>query len=157
MKKNILVLVSFIILVFGVLSLAPAVLAETSDGTTGQNQNSLWSGQDGMAEVGLSFNSSTSGDSELVSTIIKIINTALGFLALIAVVITMIAGYQWMTAGGNEETVKAAKTRLKNGLIGLIIILLAWIIVYTVLLQTTCYLSDTYAAKNNTCWNYGRR
>lgn len=57
---------------------------------------------------------------------VNIINLVLSFLGLIAVVIILIGGFKWMTAGGNEEKVGEAKKLLIAGLIGLVIILLAW-------------------------------
>jgi hypothetical protein len=39
----------------------------------------------------------------------RIINIALGFLGIIAVVIVLLGGFKWMTAGGNEDKVEEAK------------------------------------------------
>ncbi|MEK7618710.1 MAG: hypothetical protein AAB416_00530 [Patescibacteria group bacterium] len=44
----------------------------------------------------------------------------------------MISGFQWMTAGGDEDAVKQAKARLGHGLIGLILIFASWSIAYYV-------------------------
>ena len=57
---------------------------------------------------------------------VGIINLVLSFLGLVAVVIVLIGGFKWMTAGGNEEKVGAAKKLLVGGLVGLVIVLLAW-------------------------------
>ncbi len=72
---------------------------------------------------------------DLAVVAVKIINWVLGFLALIAIVIVLIGGFEWMTAGGSEDKVKTAKKRLTYGLIGLAIIFLAWAIVRFVLTQ----------------------
>ncbi len=56
----------------------------------------------------------------------RIINFALGFLGLIAVLIIIYAGFKWMTSGGNEEKIAEAKRTLFAGLIGLVIILSSW-------------------------------
>jgi hypothetical protein len=56
----------------------------------------------------------------------RIINVALGFLGVIAVVIILLGGFKWMTAGGNEEAVEEAKKILMAGVIGLVIILASW-------------------------------
>lgn len=56
----------------------------------------------------------------------SIINVALGFLGVIAVVIILMGGFKWMTAGGNEEKVGEAKKLLGAGVIGLAIVLAAW-------------------------------
>jgi hypothetical protein len=60
------------------------------------------------------------------TTAVQLINLVLSFLGLVAVVIVLIGGFKWMTAGGNEEKVGSAKKLLVGGLIGLIIVLLAW-------------------------------
>ncbi len=57
---------------------------------------------------------------------VRIINLVLSFLGLVAVAIVLIGGFKWMTAGGNEEKVGSAKKLLIGGLIGLIIVLVAW-------------------------------
>ena len=66
---------------------------------------------------------------DLIMTIIKIINWALGFLALVAIILVIYAGYLWMTAGGNTKQVDKAKKILINALIGLVIIVLSFAIV----------------------------
>ncbi|MFZ2310695.1 MAG: pilin [Patescibacteria group bacterium] len=65
-------------------------------------------------------------DSSPVSIVIRIIQIALSFLGFIAVVIVIYAGFLWMTSGGNEDKIAEAKRWLKNGAIGLLIILSAW-------------------------------
>lgn len=55
-----------------------------------------------------------------------VINAILGFLGIIAVVIILLGGFKWMTAGGNEDKVDEAKKLIKSGIIGLVIILAAW-------------------------------
>jgi hypothetical protein len=68
------------------------------------------------------------GQSDLKSSIGNIINVFLGFLGIIAVVITLMGGFKWMTAGGNDEKVAEAKRLLIAGIIGLAIILTAYAI-----------------------------
>ncbi len=58
----------------------------------------------------------------------RIINVALGFLGIIAVVIVLYGGFMWMTAAGNEERISKAKQILTAGIIGLVIIVMAWAI-----------------------------
>lgn len=66
-------------------------------------------------------------DSQIV--IGQIIKIALGFLGLIGLVIVIIAGFKWMTSGGNEEKVKSAKKMLLAGAAGMVVILFSYIIV----------------------------
>ncbi len=65
----------------------------------------------------------------------NIINIVLGFLGIIAVVIILFAGFQWMTAGGEEDKVKTAQQRLIQGAVGMVLIVAAWIIAYFVIDQ----------------------
>ncbi len=58
----------------------------------------------------------------------RIINVLLGFLGIIAVVIVLYGGFMWMTAAGNEERISKAKQILTAGIIGLVIIIMAWAI-----------------------------
>lgn len=55
------------------------------------------------------------------------------FLSIIFFVQIIIGGVQWMNAGGNEEAVASAKKRIVNGIIGVGIVLSAYIITYFVL------------------------
>ena len=59
----------------------------------------------------------------------SIINTASGFLALLAVVYALWGGFQIMTAAGDDKKVGAGKTIIMNAAIGLVVIFLAWSIV----------------------------
>ena len=81
------------------------------------------------------------GDDALPTIVVNLINLVLGFLALIAVVIILIGGFEWMTAGGNDDKVKTAQNRLKYGLIGLVIIFVAWGVVTYVLSTLNTQLS----------------
>ena len=62
-------------------------------------------------------------------TIIRIINYILSFLAIIGVIMIIIGGLTWATAGGNEEKVGKAKKTILSAVIGLAVVLLAWVIV----------------------------
>ena len=75
-------------------------------------------------EGGLSETLGDTADPRVVAS--RIINIALGFLGIIAVVLVLYGGFMWMTAAGNEERVKKAKQILTAALIGLVIIIMAW-------------------------------
>jgi len=59
----------------------------------------------------------------------RIVQLFVSFAGVIMLVIVVYAGILWMTAGGNTENVEKAKKLLRNAIIGLIIVLLAYIIV----------------------------
>jgi hypothetical protein len=77
----------------------------------------------GLEPVGNEISLSNRDPREIVGSII---NVALGFLGVIAVVIILMGGFKWMTAGGNEDKVSEAKKLLGAGVIGLVIVLAAW-------------------------------
>jgi len=78
---------------------------------------------EGMEEV---LTTSQLPTTPLVTVIGNIIKWVLGFLGLIATIIIIIGGFQWMSSGGNQEKIDKAKKLMINGLIGLIIVLLAY-------------------------------
>jgi len=83
---------------------------------------------------------------DLRAVIGSIIKTVLGFLGVVAIIIILIGGFKWMTAGGSEEKVGEAKKWLISGIIGLAIILAAYAIttfVISSLMEAT--ISDTGA------------
>lgn len=71
-------------------------------------------------------------DKPLTEQIISIVSWVLGFLALVAVVMIIYGGFTWLTAAGNEERIASAKKIISAAIIGLVIILLAWAIVWFV-------------------------
>ncbi|MBU1037112.1 hypothetical protein KKF32_03685 [Patescibacteria group bacterium] len=62
----------------------------------------------------------------------RVIAYVLGFVGIIFLILIIISGFQWMTAGGNEEKVGIARKRIVSAVIGLFIILAAYLITYFV-------------------------
>jgi len=62
------------------------------------------------------------------NVIVNVIQVILSFLAIVAVIIILIGGFLWMTAGGNDEKVTQGRKYLVNGAIGLLIVLAAFAI-----------------------------
>ena len=58
----------------------------------------------------------------------EIIKNVLGFIGIFFLILVISGGYQWMSAGGNEEIIGKAKKRIINATIGLIIVLVAYIL-----------------------------
>ncbi len=65
-------------------------------------------------------------DVTLVDTIGNIIKIVIGLIGLIALVIFIAGGFMWMTAGGNEEQIEKSKKLMKNAVIGIIIVVVAY-------------------------------
>lgn len=64
--------------------------------------------------------------------IIKAINILLGVAALVAVLFLVIGGFRYITSAGNDEQAKAGRKTIINALIGLVVIILAYVIVSAV-------------------------
>ena len=69
------------------------------------------------------------GTKEVRDVAVNVIQTLLGILGILALVIILIGGFRWMTAAGNEDNVAAAKKTIAAGIVGLIIIFFAYAIV----------------------------
>jgi len=78
-------------------------------------------------DLGTGYGATTGlGSGDIRDTVASIINVAMGLLGIVAVVIILIGGFTWMTAGGNDEKVAEAKKWIFSGVIGLAIILSAY-------------------------------
>jgi cytochrome bd-type quinol oxidase subunit 2 len=110
-----------IIILFSFFSVAQAGFL------TGNTAESLRSNADKIQESAGFDSSLTLG--EAVAVIVK---TFLGLLGVIFVILIIIAGYNWMTAAGDEEKIKKATSTIRSAIIGLIIIVAAYAITYFV-------------------------
>jgi hypothetical protein len=91
------------------MPLIPFASAQTSPLSTAASQQ--------VADV-----AGVGGSTDLLQIIGRIINIGLGFLGILFLGITLYAGYLWMTSDGKGAGVEEAQKRLKNGVIGLLII-----------------------------------
>ena len=69
----------------------------------------------------------------LVSMINVIIVWLFGIIFIMFGVIATIAGFGLVTSGGNQTALDAAKTKLSNAIIGLIIVMAAWLLIDTIM------------------------
>ncbi|MFC1613614.1 hypothetical protein ACFL23_04815, partial [Patescibacteria group bacterium] len=95
--------------------------------------------QEKMETIGAPYNPENVGMADDKKNAIGLYRLAIGlitsFIGVLFFIQTIVGGIQWMTAGGNEEKVTSAKTRFTNGIIGIAIVLSAYIITYFVLAQ----------------------
>lgn len=75
------------------------------------------------------FGLTAASESDPRDMAVSIVKYLMTFLGIIAVVVILIGGFKWMTAGGNEDRVGEAKSMIIAGAIGLVIILAAFAIV----------------------------
>lgn len=67
----------------------------------------------------------------------QIILALLGFVGLIFLILTIYAGFLWMTAGGNDDKVKKSKQIIVSAVIGMIIIFSSYALASFFLQQVT--------------------
>ncbi|KKR91945.1 MAG: hypothetical protein UU95_C0024G0007 [Parcubacteria group bacterium GW2011_GWC2_42_12] len=117
-----------------ILVLAPLAVDFSS---TSQAQAGTWwdkAQQGGLNQVGQAYGGAAEPRSITV-IVIDAIRIVLGFLGIIAMIIVLYAGFKWMLSGGSEEKVGEAKKMLIAGIIGLVLILSAYIIANFVINQ----------------------
>ena len=108
MKKAIKVSVSFLVVCLMLMALP--VTAQVD-----------W-GIEYAAKVGL-------GTAEVRDVAAKVVNTLLGLLGIVALIIILYGGFTWMTAAGSDEKIASAKKTIAAGIVGLIVIFFAYAIV----------------------------
>lgn len=113
MKKTLLVFT--LVLVAGLFLAAPAALAVD---TTYLKQIAT--------DLGLPKYESFS---EFLNDFITVLLTV---IFIITVLVAIIAGYRMVTSGGNEETLEKARRTLTWAIGGMVVVLLAWLIVWAV-------------------------
>jgi hypothetical protein len=109
--------ISIILFSFSILSLETADAARLKD-TFNDSLNKTAQGT-GHLDVAIS----TKSPFEVVSFIIK---TVLAFLGIAFLILMIYGGFKWMLSAGNEQGIGEAKKIIKNGFIGLIIIVSAY-------------------------------
>jgi hypothetical protein len=146
LKSRLLVLCSLFVIVLG--GLVPAAAFAQSDCTPNSPANGGGSDciQGGLCSgaQSLSINSSNPSDttcteqgSGLQGTIKTVVNILSIVVGIVAVIMIIIAGFRYITSGGKQESVTAAKNTILYAVIGLIIVALAQVIVRFVLTRTT--------------------
>lgn len=79
-----------------------------------------------QADVSAGYGYDTSGN--VLALIQTVISAFLGLIGAILLIYLLYAGYNWMTAQGEEEKVTKAKNTLKRAIVGVIIIVAAYAI-----------------------------
>lgn len=69
---------------------------------------------------------------DIRQAIMNVTNWILGFIAIVATLVIIYGGVQYLTAGGNEDNVAAAKKTISFGIIGIVICGLAYAMVIVV-------------------------
>ena len=68
---------------------------------------------------------------DLEATVMNITNWILGFVFLIAVLMIIFGGVMYLTSAGSQDATDKAKKTIMYALIGLAVVLLAWVLIST--------------------------
>lgn len=66
------------------------------------------------------------GGNDLETTVVGLLEFALGVLAVVAVVFVLYAGFTWMTSRGQTAVIEKSQQTLTRAVIGLVIVMAAW-------------------------------
>ncbi len=108
------------ILVVALMVMLPVFAMVLTANAQGAN-DMLWGGYEGNIQTATGL-----GNEDPRAMAGAVVNIVLGFLGVIAVLIILLGGFKWMTAAGNEDKVSEAKKLIGAGVIGLVIILMAF-------------------------------
>lgn len=118
MRKTI---IGFAIAIFSITAMASIASAPLP--VAAADNNLLWGNEFNSSQVQGELGLGNRDPRAIVASVVRII---LGFLGIVAVIIILLGGFKWMTAGGNEEKVGEARKLIVQGIIGLVIILAAF-------------------------------
>jgi len=93
--------------------------------------------QKGLSTIGQTAYETSEQPRDIRLIVGSVIKTVLSLIGFILVVLMIISGIQYMTAAGNKTGVENAVKRIKNALIGLIIILVAYAATFFIIQQLT--------------------
>jgi hypothetical protein len=109
-----------------ILIIPGLVFADTAPAVNSEAKKTI---TDRLSNVAVKYGPfSTASNTSLASTLGVVIQAALSLLGIIFLIITILAGYKWMTASGNEADVEKAKDSIKRAVIGLLVTISAWAI-----------------------------
>lgn len=66
--------------------------------------------------------------SEVGCVLASIISVVLGFVGIVLFVMLVIGGFKWLTSGGDPKGIEGAKATITNAIVGLLVIIFAYII-----------------------------
>lgn len=105
--------------------IAPSVWAQGSNNVVVPQQSPLLGR---LQNVGTDAGYVDNGEGGMLLIVGYVINGLLGLLGAIFIILMLLAGYNWMTANGDEAKIDKAKDTIRASIIGLIIIVGAFAI-----------------------------
>jgi hypothetical protein len=139
-KQKLLVLGSLLVLALPVAIPAGVSAASSCDPNTPGSSNcitgGLCQGAQNLQVTATTAECTEQNSGGLQGTIKTIVNILSVVVGIVAVIMIIIGGFRYITSGGKQESVTAAKNTILYALIGLVIVALAQVIVRFVLTRT---------------------
>jgi heme/copper-type cytochrome/quinol oxidase subunit 2 len=88
----------------------------------------------GTVTIGPPWGTGPKNINELIG---NITNWVLGIAGAVAVLFIIISGLRYITAGGDSKQTEAAKSSLRNAIIGLVIVVVAFLVVQIIVVALT--------------------
>lgn len=79
----------------------------------------------GLSSIGESYGEAGAPQKSIYSIVATIVRIVLSLLGVIFVVLLILAGFKYMTSGGDQDKIKEAVGQIRNAVIGLIIVVTA--------------------------------
>jgi len=129
MKKN-----TFLKLSIGLLTISFILFLPIANLSAASSKDTILTGLNVTAESADIATTKNPADANAIANSVGvIINYLFGLLGLVFLTVVLVGGYVWLTAGGNEENIGKAKKWIVNGINGMIVIFLAYALVYVIL------------------------
>lgn len=137
LKNKLTVLAALLML--AIPAAVPAMASAQCDPSNPGNQNCIQGGLCKGAEtltVTQGTGTCTEQNQGLTGTVKTVVNVLSVVVGVVAVIMIVIGGFRYITSGGKQESVTAAKNTILYAVIGLVIVALAQVIVRFVLSKT---------------------
>ncbi len=129
------------ILIIGLLLLPILVLA--------QDEFGIWETAHYALPTNLGLAASSTDTPSIVAVIATVIQIILGVVGVVLLIMILYGGFMWITSSGNEQKIAKAKAIFGGALIGLVIILTAYVV--TSFIMRNLYLSIQPMPAVSTC------
>ncbi len=106
----------------------PAIAQTEVNENTGPNLQDAFSGMTQSVAERAGYETGESAD--LYSNVSNIISIFLSVIGIIFIALLILGGFNYMTAGGQEEKVNQAKKTIKQAILGIVIVFGAYVISY---------------------------
>ena len=136
--RTLLLSLSTLLVLGGGVLVTPVALADVGQSDI---NNSLCNGGNSLTvdnnQGGCSGQNIISSSSSIDNIIKNVLNVLSLIVGIVAVIMIIVGGFRYVTSGGQEKGVEAAKNSILYAIIGLVIVAVAQVIVRFVLSKTT--------------------